>query len=770
MFKSKKLSNTEASPSRPKTALLSALPVGVTVGIAAIVIAAFLVYLPCLNGRFVMDDDMLLTDNLLMRTQDGLYRFCCTTESLEYYPLTYSFFWIEWRLWGTSPCGYHVTSLILHILESLLIWIILRKLSIPGAFLAAVIFAVHPVNVETAAWIAQRKNITAMLFFLLSILWYFKAVQPADIQTAPCHLEDNRRETASGSPHPSSFIPHPSSLIPHPSSYYWLSLAAFVLAMLGKGSAAVLPVLVLVITWWLRPLTRRDLLRTAPFFLIAILLTAVNVWFQTHGGEAITRSADFIQRLLGAGGVVWFYLYKAVLPIDLAFVYRQWHIEAGNPLWWIPLLAALAVTAALWLYRKKTWARPLCCAWAFFCAALVPVMGFTDVGFMKYSLVADHYQHIAIIGVIALATGYWGLWRERMPQKTRWAANLTACAAACLLALLAFQQSAIYRDPVTLYRATLEKNPDCWMAHNNLGQMLFRSGHLQEALKHHNEAIRLKPDYAEAHNNLGVLLAGMGHLPDAVKHYQEAIRLKPAFYEAYYNLGNALANLGRTGDAIEQFEMVLLLKPNFYIAHNNLAAMLIRSGRLQEALEHYEQALRLKPDYAEAHNNLGSLLSGTGHLQDAIEHFRQAINSKTDYPDAYNNMGHALADLGRSGEAIEQFRQALKFKPDFAEAHNNLGLVLVQTEQLPEAIEHFRQAVQFKPDYLEAHINLTLTYANMNQSSQAIAAAQKGLEIARASGQTDEARRIENWLKSYRPGATGIPQTPPASNSADPSR
>ncbi len=376
-------------------------------------IAVFLVYLPCLNGRFVMDDDTMVTDNALIQSQDGLYRFWCTAQAIDFWPATNTTFWIEWRLWGNNPGGYHTTSLILHVLESLLIWLILRRLSVPGAFLAALIFAVHPVNVESAAWIAQRKNITAMLFFLLSILWYLKAVQRADTQTAPGHLKDNHRETASGFPHPSSFILHPSSL----DFWYWLSLAAFVLAMLGKGSAAVLPVLLLVIICWLRPLTRWDFLRTAPFFLVAILLTAVNVWFQTHGGEAITRSADFIQRLLGAGGVVWFYLYKAVLPIDLAFVYRQWHIEAGNPLWWMPLLCVLIITAVLWLYRKKPWARPLLFAWAFFCAALVPVMGFTDVGFMKYSLVADHYQHIAIIGVIALAAGYWGLWRGACRRK-----------------------------------------------------------------------------------------------------------------------------------------------------------------------------------------------------------------------------------------------------------------------------------------------------------------------------------------------------------------
>ena len=300
------------------------------------------------------------------------------------------------------PAGYHVTNLILHAAEALLIWVILRKLSIPGAFLAAAIFAVHPVNVESVAWIAQRKNTMAMLFFLLSILWYLKTVIPAASVGMPqvrSHGGPWERETFS------SFIRHPSSLY----FWYWLSLTAFVLAMLSKGSVVVLPVLLLGIIWWLRPVTIRDMLRTAPFFAVAAALAAVNVWFQTHGSGEVLRTASFTERLLGAGGVVWFYLYKALLPLDLDFVYPQWHIKAGNPLWWLPLLAAFAVTAVLWRYRTS-WSRPLLFAWGFFCVALAPVMGFTDVGFMKYSLVADHYQHIAVIGLIALAAAGWSAW------------------------------------------------------------------------------------------------------------------------------------------------------------------------------------------------------------------------------------------------------------------------------------------------------------------------------------------------------------------------
>ena len=270
--------------------------------------------------------------------------------------------------------------------------------------------------------------------------------------------------------------------------WYWLSLAAFVLAMLGKGSVAILPILLLGIVWWLQPeetvpifelhengiapFIWRDLLRTAPFFAVAVVLTLVNMWFQTYGMEVVFRKASFADRLVGSGCVVWFYLYKALLPIDLCFVYPQWKIEAGNPLWWMPLLAALAVTAVLLRY-KKSWGRPLLFSWGFFCVALIPVMGFADVGFMQYSLVADHYQHIALIGIIALASAAWSLWRPRMRAAAYWAATAVAFATVGSLAFLTWRQSGIYRDGYTLYHAVLEKNPNCWMAYNNLRQSII---------------------------------------------------------------------------------------------------------------------------------------------------------------------------------------------------------------------------------------------------------------------------------------------------------
>jgi tetratricopeptide (TPR) repeat protein len=663
-------------------------PLRVLAGVILIAVAVFSAYIPCINGGFVMDDDLLLTNNRLINASDGLQQFWCSTESPEFYPVTNNTFWIEWRLWEINPAGYHVTNLILHIVESLLIWIILCKLSVPGAFLAAVIFAVHPVNVESVAWIASRKNLTAMLFFLLAILWYLKADMPtASVGMAPARSQGGPRErekTEILSPLAPRFSP----------LFYCLSLAAFVLAMLGKGSTMVLPVLLLGIVWWMRPLKMWDLTRTSPFFVIAALLTAVNMWFQTHGSEVVIRAAGFVERILGAGFVVWFYLYKAILPINLAFIYPQWNIHAANALWWLPLAAALAVTAALWRYGKK-WSRPVLFCWGFFCVALMPIMGFTDVGFMRYSLVADRYQHIAIIAVIAPAAAFWSLWHRREGRITRLAAPIIAVTAVGTLALMTWRQSGDFRDEITLYKSTLQKNPQCWLAENNLGKACCDIGQPQEAIEHYRQAIRLKPDYAEAQNNMGLMLYKNGQSQEAIGHYQLAIRSKPDYYEAHNNLGVALAQSGRLDEAIEHFQQALRLKTDYPDAHNNLGALLVKTGRPNEAIEHYEQALRLKPDYIDAHYNLGNVLMAGGQYQQAIEHYRHALAPNPNDIYAYYNSALAHAEMGQSSEAVAAAQKALELARSQGQA--------AQVKQIEDWLNSYRAGLSVHPNTALPH-------------------------------------------------------------------
>ncbi len=645
MPKFKKFFKKHASQAQPGTSVLSALPLSLWGGVALIVVAVFLAYLPTLSGGFLLDDDELLTNNSLIKAADGLYRFWCTTEAADYWPVTNTSLWIEWRLWGINTIGYRVTNLILHIAEALLIWMILRKLSIPGAFLAAMIFAVHPVNVESVAWIAQRKGLLAMLFFLLSMLCYLRQLSVS----CSDNVQGSRHIPCAGPAH------GVCGLLIGP--WYWLSLAAFVLAMLSKGSVAILPVLLLGIIWWRGKVTRWDLARAAPFFLVAVALACVNLWFQTHGTGKVVRSAGFAERLLGAGGVVWFYLYKALLPLNLVFVYPQWHIQTGNLLWWLPLVAAVVVTAVLWRYRES-WSRPLMFAWGFFCVSLAPVLGFTDVGYMKYSLVADHYQHLAIIGVIALAAACWSVWHQQAQGLARAAATATAVAVLGTLTLLTYQQGELYRDAITLYRATLEKNPDSWLAHCNLGNALLQAGRPQEAIKYYEQTQRLKPDDPEAYYNMGNALLEIGRPQEAIKHYEQALRLKPDLITTRNNLGIALVQTGRHEEAIKHYEQALRLNPNYPEAHYNLGSALLQSGRMPEAIDQFQQVLRLKPDFAEGHFDMGKALFQTGRPEEAITHFRQAVKLKADYIKAYYNLALAYAETHQSAKAIAAAQQA----------------------------------------------------------------------------------------------------------------
>ena len=483
--------------------------------------------------------------------------------------------------------------------------------------------------------------------------------------------------------------------------------------MLSKGSTAVLPVLLLGIIWWQRKLTKWDFLRTALFFIIAAALTLVNIWFQRSDVGEIIRNAGFLERLLGAGSVVWFYLYKALLPLNLIFIYPQWNIQTDQLLWWLPLLAAVVVTAVLWLYRE-TWSRPLLFAWGFFCVSLLPVMGFTDVYFMKYSLVADHYQYAAIIGLIALLAAGWNSWQKQAKRPTRWAANCLPAIVTVALASLTWQQSKLYSDPMTLYQATLEKNPNCWMAHNNLGLILEEKGDLKEAMDHYNKSILFNSNNAEAYNNRGFIFLKSDRLPEAIAQFEQALRYKQNFAEAHNNMGNALLKMGRPQDAIEHFNQALRLKPTYAEAQNNLGEVLALSDRPQEAIKSYEQALALKPDFPEAQHNLGRILLQTGHPQ----------------------------------EAIKYFEQSLKLKPDYFFTHNNLGTALLRTGRLEEAIEHYKQALRIKPDYIDAYANLASACAKANRPAEAVDFARKGLELARSKGQTATAKQFEDFLKS----------------------
>jgi len=376
----------------------SRLPAGARSGWAlgaGLFVLAVLLYLPAMGSGFIWNDDSFVYNNDLITRPGGLWKFWFSTEPPDYFPLTSTMLWVEWRLWGDDATGYHVVNVLLHAASCVLLWRVLRAMAVPGAFLGGLLFAVHPVNVESVAWITERKNTLPVALFLGSVLMYLRS-EPgegsgADEEAGASGAGRGRADRAG-----------------RRRGLYAGSLALHALALLAKTSVVIQPLALLLGAWWMRRRIRlSDLKRTAPFFVLSLAFGLVTIWYQTHSaiGETVVRDDGFASRLAIAGWAVWFYLYKAVLPIDLAFVYPRWEADVGWWPTWIPLALLVVGVGALVRHRRTRWGAPLFVATAFYLMALLPILGFVDIYFMLYSLVADHWQYVALIGFVALAGG-----------------------------------------------------------------------------------------------------------------------------------------------------------------------------------------------------------------------------------------------------------------------------------------------------------------------------------------------------------------------------
>lgn len=556
----------------------------------ALIGVTWLVYWPSLQNGFIWDDKLHLLDNIVLKP-NGLFRVWFTTDYINYWPLTWTSYWLEHQYWGLNPTGYHVTNLVLHTIGSLLIWRVLCALKIPAAWFAAVVFAIHPVNVESVAWIAQRKNVLCLVFYVMSVLAYLR------------FDEQNR------------------------TGMYLLALVSFLLAMLSKGAAAPLPVVVLLCIWWRHgTLSRRDVWRTLPFFAVAGVMSLVEIWFQyvRSIGNVVVRDDSLLARLTGVGWCCWFYLSKAVFPFNLSFVYPRWTIDPANPISHLPNLALVALLVIAWKYRHA-WGRPLLFALTCYFVTLSPILGFFNIFFMRYSFVADHYQYLAIIAPIALIAGVaWTQLQSRgVPLKT--AGYVLAIVITACLGFLSRQQMPIYENQVTLWRDTLQKNPQAWLAHYNLANILSEQQQWTAAEEHYREALRINDDDAWAHHNLAIVLERQGDPDEAAREYERSFEIDPTLADAQYNLGNLRMAQGRWNDAVDHFLRALQVNPGLATAENNLAAALERQGKGEQAIVHYRRALQIAPTNEIAHRNLGQLLLERGERAQGELHLREAL-------------------------------------------------------------------------------------------------------------------------------------------------
>ena len=511
---------------------------------AFLVALTVLAYLPALRNGFIWDDDAWLMHNRTLEGVNGLYRLWFDLLALQqYYPITGTVFWIQYQLWGFHPFGYHAVNVALHTLNVVLFWFVLRKLGVRGAWFAAAVFAVHPVMVESVAWITEIKNLLSTAFFLGSVLAYL-------------NFENLERRD-----------------LPRRGKWFVLSLLFFVCALLSKSVTCSLPVVLAILIWWKRErISPADFRPLLPYFLVGLPIGLLTAWLEVHhvGAAGVSFDLEFYQRCIVAGRAIVFYFFKLVWPDDLIFIYPRWQVTSPWLLF-VPAFVALCLFT-LWFLRKRIGKAPLAAA-AFFVVTLGPILGFFNGYAFQFSFVADHWQYLSSLGVIALASAFPNL----LSGVSRHVRSAALGFILVVLALLTARQSLTYKSKDTLWRDTLLKNPNCWLAHNNLGVDLIERGVLRGAEEHYRAAVRLNPRYYEAENNLAEALLARNQVEEAARHINRSIEINPTYAASHWNQALVLARQARSDEAYEIVDQGLQQRP-IYLAGVNAFAWLLATS------------------------------------------------------------------------------------------------------------------------------------------------------------------------------------------------
>ncbi|MBK8977261.1 MAG: tetratricopeptide repeat protein [Planctomycetes bacterium] len=587
-------------------------------GLVALTLVA---YAPALGCGYVWDDDDYVTANPVLRTVADFARIWLEPRSLpQYYPLVHTSFWLEYRAWGLAPLGYHLVNVLLHGTSAVLLWRLLRRLALPGALLAAALFAVHPVHVESVAWVTERKNVLSLLFYLLAFhAWLRWRGDPASAAA---------RGPARG-----------------PGAYA-LVLLAFVAALLSKTVTCSFPAAVLLVVWWRSGrLPRRDVVAMLPLFAIGLGFAWLTAHLEaTHvGADTLSFALSPAERALVAGRAVWFYAGKLLAPFGLTFIYPRWVLDTGSVAQWLWPVAALGVVAAAWAWRARLGRGPLT-ALLLFGGTLVPALGFVVVYPFRYSFVADHFQYHASIallaGFAAVATGIAA--RRVAAARTRVA---LAAAPVVALAVATALQCPIYRDVETLWRDTLRKNPNAQIAHVNLGKILLDRGELGPAIEHLETSLRLDASLNEAHVNLAAARFEQRDFAAAREHLEAAIALRPDLPVGYQNLALVEHAEGHPERALELAEQAVAKGPFHYPSQRTLAMLLIERGRYAEALDHVQKALQSRGEDADARLLAADALLGARQFDQAAGNAAIAWRARPGDPEVQRRLVDAAVGL-----------------------------------------------------------------------------------------------------------------------------
>ena len=598
--------------------------------------ATILAYQPAWNGKPIWDDDAHLTKPELLSVK-GLERIWIEPGATQqYYPLVHTVFWVEHQVWGNTMWCYHLVNILLHAGSAWLFLKILLRLEVPGAYLASAIFAMHPVHVESVAWISELKNTLSGLLYLSAALQYLTF--------------DQTRRTKP----------------------YILAFVFFALGLMAKSIIASLPAAVLVVFWWKgrRLNWGRDVLPLAPFFAAGIAAGLFTAWMERRfvGAQGREFTFSLIERILIAGRAFWFYLGKLFWPTSLAFEYPRWNINQAA--WWQYLFpaAALALLTALWKLRR-TWRGPLA-GFLFFGGTLFPALGFLNVYPFRYSFVADHFQYLASLGIIALtAAGIASVFAKR--RLWTQSVGIALCVMlVSVLGILTWRQSRGYTDVETLWTQTLRTNPDAFMAYGNRGTAFSKKGQFDEAIENYRKIIQINPNDCEALDDLGVALAAKGQFDEAIENYRKVIQINPNDCVVLNNLGVALAAKGQFDEAIENYRKVIQINPNDREALDNLGTALVAKGQFDEAIESYSKAIQINPNFSEALNNLAWVLAASpdDELRNGAEAVRLAERAceltHNGEPSFIGTLAAAYAEAGRFPEAVATAGKAEQLATD----------------------------------------------------------------------------------------------------------
>lgn len=690
-----------------------------------LIIATAIAYLPTWQGKPIWDDNVHITHPGL-RSWHGLVEiWTLLGATRQYYPLAHTAFWIEQKLWGDWIVGYHLVNILLHGLSAVVLLRILQHLKVPGAWLAAGLFALHPVQVESVAWITELKNTLSGLFFFCSILIYLKF--------------DTSR---------SRFT-------------YFSSLVLFLFGLLCKTAIAPLPAVIFVTLWWQRGRVRprEDVLPLLPFFALGIGAGLFTSWVERTiiGAQGSEFNLFIWQRILIAGRDFWFYLFKLVWPDKLTFIYPRWEINRSVWLQYAFPIALVIVLAVLWALRRHS--RGVLAGLLVFLALLSPALGFINVYPFLYSFVADHFQYLACIGPLTLLAAGATSGLKLLFPSNQLARVGTGTLLMVVLGALTWKQSRQYTDIETLWRTTITRNPDCWMAYSNLGSSLLARGDVDEAMRDFQKALELRPDQGKDHNNLGKALLEKGRMSEAMEEFQTALRISPYDSEAENNIGAVYLQKGDLDEAIVHLRKAVQSRWSNAEAYINLGSALLQKREFDDAIVAYSATLALQYDHAESHYSIANAFRQKGDLDDAILHYRLALELRPDYADAHNNLGNALRQQGKIKEAIHEYEAALKSRPGSVLAQNNLAWLLATATDPAlrngaKAVELAEHAVVATNGHNPAFLHtLSAAYAEDGQFGKAVAAAKAGLEIAEANGIGSLAESLRDKIALYQAGS-----------------